>query len=366
MKIRINNIFKNKNLEWKREKKKIESVRNIRNGRNKEINFDENVYEKKYTEDNNVIVKRRRKQAIMEIPDEFNIALDYNETLDSNYYSYNEDNNSDEESHTNEDDRKNVKKYFENLVKNKNNLSKCYYFLFIAMLGLGGASVYIAGKTYNLFSKENYIEYVSSIDSMQEDTTVFSNIDDTLVQEQDQNSSNKDTNEVGDTKNKDAPSVNQVSEKSTNTNTKKNKVLEEPKIEKLSFSVPISGEVQKVFSNDKVIYSKTLDMWKTHDGIDIKANIGDKVKSIEKGTVTKIFEDSFYGITIVIDHGQGYVSYYANLSPDVSVKEKQSIVKGKVIGTISNTAIGEIKDEAHLHFCLMKDNNVVDPTYIFN
>ena len=142
--------------------------------------------------------------------------------------------------------------------------------------------------------------------------------------------------------------------------------IEEPKIEKLSFSVPISGEVQKVFSNDKVIYSKTLDMWKTHDGIDIKANIGDKVKSIEKGTVTKIFEDSFYGITIVIDHGQGYVSYYANLSPDVSVKEKQSIVKGKVIGTISNTAIGEIKDEAHLHFCLMKDNNVVDPTYIFN
>ena len=36
-----------------------------------------------------------------------------------------------------------------------------------------------------------------------------------------------------------------------------------------------------------------------------------------------------------------------------------------VIGKVSNTAIGEIKDEPHLHFTLFKDNNNVDPTYIF-
>ena len=28
-------------------------------------------------------------------------------------------------------------------------------------------------------------------------------------------------------------------------------------------------------------------------------------------------------------------------------------------------AIGEIKDEPHLHFTLFKDNNNIDPTYIF-
>ena len=110
---------------------------------------------------------------------------------------------------------------------------------------------------------------------------------------------------------------------------------------------------------------KTLELWKTHDGIDISAQVGTSVKSIEKGTVEKIYEDSFYGFTVVIDHGQGYKSSYSNLDKSINIKEKQTISKGQIIGKIAKTSIGEIKDEPHLHFTLFKDNNNVDPTYIF-
>ena len=51
----------------------------------------------------------------------------------------------------------NLKKYFDNLFKNKNKLSKGYYILLFAMLILGGASVAITFKAYNLFSCTNEI-----------------------------------------------------------------------------------------------------------------------------------------------------------------------------------------------------------------
>lgn len=244
----------------------------------------------------------------------------------------------------------NLKEYFDNLFKNKNKLSKGYYVLLFCMVLLGGASVAITFKAYNLFAKEDYELYAK--DNMDENQTVstISNSEDTSSKIEDNSSIENNTTNAAEAK----VSTNSTSSKQTKTTVKP-----------LSFSKPINGEVQKQYSIDKVIYSKTLELWKTHDGIDIAADIGTNVKSIEKGTIEKVYEDSFYGTTIIIDHGQGYKSSYSNLDKNTSVKEKQTVNKGQVIGKISNTAIGEIKDEPHLHFTLFKDNNNVDPTYIF-
>lgn len=244
----------------------------------------------------------------------------------------------------------NLKEYFDNLFKNKNKLSRGYYVLLFCMVILGGASVAITFKAYNLFAKEDYELYAK--DNIDENQTVstISNSEDTSSKIEDNSSIENNTTNAAEAK----VSTNSTSNKKTQTTVKP-----------LSFSKPINGEVQKQYSIDKVIYSKTLELWKTHDGIDIAADIGTNVKSIEKGTIEKVYEDSFYGTTIVIDHGQGYKSSYSNLDKNTSVKEKQTVNKGQVIGKVSNTAIGEIKDEPHLHFTLFKDNNNVDPTYIF-
>lgn len=245
-----------------------------------------------------------------------------------------------------------LKECFQNLFRNKGNLSKGYYVLLFGMLVLGTASVAITFKAYNLFAKEDYELYAQNSDN--EGNNVVSTI----------SSIDENANEGRNLVNSNAAEAKKSETKSSsNTNITKtqNKVTVKP----LSFSKPLNGQIQKPYSIDKVIYSKTLELWKTHDGIDISSQIGENVKSIEKGTVEKVYDDSFYGTTVVIDHGQGYKSSYSNLNSKVSVKEKQTVTKGQVIGKVSNTSIGEIKDEAHLHFTLFKDNNNVDPTYIF-
>ena len=136
--------------------------------------------------------------------------------------------------------------------------------------------------------------------------------------------------------------------------------------EKLIFSVPITGEIQKMYSTDKVIYSKTLGQWKTHDGLDISADIGSDVYSIERGVVDDIYNDSFYGTTIVIEHISGYVSKYSNLDEEVYVNVGESVVKGQKIGKVGNTSVGEYLDSVHLHFMLYLNDVSIDPTYIYN
>lgn len=246
----------------------------------------------------------------------------------------------------------NIKKSLENLFRNKGNLSKGYYVLLFGMLVLGTASVAITFKAYNLFAKEDYNFYEQSSDNEKNNVvSTISSIDENANEGENLVNSNAAEAKKSETK----------GSSNTNTTKTKNKVTVKP----LTFSKPLNGQIQKPYSIDKVIYSKTLELWKTHDGIDISSQIGENVKSIEKGTVEKVYDDSFYGTTVVIDHGQGYKSSYSNLNSKVSVKEKQTVTKGQVIGKVSNTSIGEIKDEAHLHFTLFKDNNNVDPTYIF-
>ncbi|MEG2348691.1 MAG: M23 family metallopeptidase [Clostridia bacterium] len=249
----------------------------------------------------------------------------------------------------------NIKEKVKSFFKDKKKLLKGYYLLFFAMISLSVISVKLAAKSYIKSEKENYESFVEDKNKKEENiatkvTPVSSNLDKKV--------------DVKDGKNETIKTNAIIKEANNKVEIKK----EKPKklaVKPLNFSKPLSGEIIKIFSPDKVIYSKTLELWKTHEGIDIKANISDSVKSIEKGIVEKVYEDAFYGETIVIDHGQGYKSSYSNLDKDVYVKEKQSIIKGKVIGKVSNSSIGEIKDEPHIHFMLLKDNNIIDPTYIF-
>lgn len=246
----------------------------------------------------------------------------------------------------------NLNKYFDNLFKNKNKLSKGYYILLFCMLVLGGTSVGLTFKAYNLFAKEEYELYAGTDIEENEVISTISEVENVENEEGTALNEQEENIDINAAKAK----VNTI-EKTTSKKTTTQKAL--------SFSIPISGEIQKIYSIDKVIYSKTLELWKTHDGIDISAEIGTNVKSIEKGTVEKVYDDSFYGITVVIDHGQGYKSSYSNLDKNTNVKAKDTVKKGQVIGKVSNTSIGEIKDDPHLHFSLFKDNNNVDPTYIF-
>ena len=143
--------------------------------------------------------------------------------------------------------------------------------------------------------------------------------------------------------------------------TKQEEVKEEEEIKDPEFAMPVEGEILREFAKDSLVYSATLDEWITHNGIDIAADKTTVVKASEAGTVKSIKNDPRYGLTIVIEHVNGFSSVYSNLLTAEFVEEGETVEKGQTIGTVGNTATFEIADESHLHFEILKDNEYVDP-----
>ncbi len=133
------------------------------------------------------------------------------------------------------------------------------------------------------------------------------------------------------------------------------------KIKDPEFKMPVEGEIMKEFANNKLVYSNTLDVWATHNGIDIKADKTTVVTASADGKVASIKNDPRYGLTIIIEHVNGYKTVYANLLSAEFVVEGEEIKQGQSIGTIGNSAAFEVSDEPHLHFELLKDNEQQDP-----
>ena len=131
--------------------------------------------------------------------------------------------------------------------------------------------------------------------------------------------------------------------------------------EELIFSMPVDGDIIKDFAKDTLVYSTTLNEWTTHTGVDIKAEKTTVVKAAEKGTVKYIKNDPRYGLTIVVEHDDGYSTVYSNLLTSEFFVEGEKVEKGQTLGTVGNTAAFEIADESHLHFEILKDNIPIDP-----
>lgn len=154
--------------------------------------------------------------------------------------------------------------------------------------------------------------------------------------------------------------IKKANNNATATINSKAEEKEETKKE-LSFAKPINGEIMREYAKDNLVYSATLDEWVTHLGIDIKADKTTVVKAAEIGTVKSIKNDPRYGLTIVIEHDDGFQTIYANLLTSEFVVEGEKVEKGQSIGTVGNTAVFEIADEPHLHFEILKDSIQVDP-----
>lgn len=149
-------------------------------------------------------------------------------------------------------------------------------------------------------------------------------------------------------------------EKKTN-DSKKEEKKEEVVNKDPVFSYPVKGDIITNYAKDKLVYSNTLGEWVTHLGIDIKAGKTTVVTASADGTVKSIKNDPRYGLTVVIEHTNGFSTVYSNLLTAEFVTVGEKVKAGQTIGTVGNTASFEILDESHLHFEILKDGNQVDP-----
>ena len=239
---------------------------------------------------------------------------------------------------------------FADLMQNSNNNSNNTTSVSTEM----GKTVNEASNELNTTSNTNFTNMTENMTSNATNNTAISTNTNT--------SSNSTSTSNASNTNSSTQNSNNSSNSNNNTSSDSNANKSETKQAEISFSKPVEGEIVKEFAQDNLIYSNTLEEWTTHTGIDIKAEKTTVVKAAEAGMVKSIKNDPRYGLTIVIEHQNGFQTVYSNLLTSEFVVEGENVEKGQSLGTVGNTAAFEIADEPHLHFEILKDSVAVDPS----
>ena len=110
------------------------------------------------------------------------------------------------------------------------------------------------------------------------------------------------------------------------------------------FAVPVSGTITSPFG----------ERWgRLHEGTDFGAAEGAPVYAADSGTVSFCGVSGGYGNLIIINHKNGYETYYGHLSK-IGVSQGQTVEKGAKIGEVGSTGNST---GPHLHFEI-RENSV--------
>ncbi len=110
------------------------------------------------------------------------------------------------------------------------------------------------------------------------------------------------------------------------------------------FSYPLKGQITQGYNSN-------------NHGIDIAASKGTAIKAARDGKVIKAESVDVYGLTIIVDHGDGWQTLYAHCS-EFGVKSGQKVFEGDAIALVGSTGNST---GPHLHFEIRFQGKTVDP-----
>lgn len=116
---------------------------------------------------------------------------------------------------------------------------------------------------------------------------------------------------------------------------------------------PIQGKIVKSFGTKKDKRGIKL----TNPGIDIKTAISSKVKAAATGKAIYVNWLRGYGQFVILDHGRGYYTLYANLS-DIYIEAGDGVKAGEAIAEVGDWGSFE---GSQLHFELRYKKDPLDP-----
>lgn len=111
---------------------------------------------------------------------------------------------------------------------------------------------------------------------------------------------------------------------------------------------PVAGEITSQFG---------IRGDRPHEGIDIGAASGAAIKAPEKGRVVWAAPRGTYGLTVIIDHGNGIRSLYAHCSK-LLVQEGQQVAKNQALALVGTTGRSS---GPHLHMEVLRQGVPLDP-----
>ncbi len=133
--------------------------------------------------------------------------------------------------------------------------------------------------------------------------------------------------------------------------------------------ISVSGEIPSMFPlpdkfrervtwgyNEKAIHPISKKEV-THQGVDIAAPMGTAVYAASGGLVKKAELLEGWGNLLVIEHVEGYATYYAHLE-GFKVKSGDEVTKGQVVATVGSTGKST---GPHLHYEVRKEGAKVNP-----
>jgi len=131
------------------------------------------------------------------------------------------------------------------------------------------------------------------------------------------------------------------------------------------YTMPVVGTVTNTFSGDELVKNKTMNDWRTHNGIDIECPEGTEVKAVYSGEILRAGVDPLLGNFVEQKLDTGYVVIYANLGPISGIKAGTRVSQGDVIGTVGNSSILENGEKPHLHIEVKSGDKYLDPLEIY-
>ncbi len=124
-----------------------------------------------------------------------------------------------------------------------------------------------------------------------------------------------------------------------------------PILSTIPTGLPLAGKIIKNFS-----IGSENSRRKDHLGIDISARIGTEIRATADGVIDSVGQDKKYGNLVIINHENGYKTYYSSCS-EIYVKAGERVKRGDVIALSGRTG----RPTPHLHYEIRKDGIPLDP-----
>jgi len=125
-------------------------------------------------------------------------------------------------------------------------------------------------------------------------------------------------------------------------------------VDGLSLAAPVPGNRSDSFGYRRFFNDQPRS---PHKGMDMSASSGQTISTPRAATVAATGNYFFNGNTVLLDHGQGFITMYCHLS-EIGVEAGQQVVTGDRLGAVGAT--GRVTGP-HLHFGTYLNGTAVDP-----